>query len=139
MRLGNILWAVAALPLMAQGAAAAPLSAKPECEIAFSRMTQTVSWHQVRNRIKVDIENACAAHSTLPLQASGITVSVESGKKVAKRFRAERGIYIPALGTLQLRNVVGAPGTHGTLTIDLRSGEIRSADGFYLDLSQKSS
>ncbi len=127
-----------------QGAAAASSRAAPDCEVSFAKMRQTVSWHQAQNRIQVVIDQACAASVNLPLRTSGVTVSVETGaqNKLFSRLRAKSGTYMPNLGTLTLRDVASIGGEKKIrakdLTIDLRTGEIRSTNGFYLDLSERS-
>jgi len=129
------------ISLMAIGAAqAAPISVVPRCEIEFQKLNQNYAWQKPQNQLTIQMDGACAPKSTWPLKITNATVTVRSQGKIIGQVFSPNGDFVPSLNRIQLYQVASIGPKNFTqsqvITIDTRTGELRSHDGFYMDLSE---
>ncbi len=77
------------------------------------------------------------------MELTNVTLSIHEGSKRVALVRSKQALFIPSAGVIKLGEAEQLEITRPELksvgsfiTVDMRSGEIRSTQGFYLDLSE---
>ena len=128
----------AAVPVISWAAAAVQ---EPLCHIEIYKYVQSISWYKGSNRIKIEADHACSQNSGLPLELSNVTLTIEAANKKISKVQSLHGFYAPRerffqLGTMLRPSETGRIADASNLVVDLKTGEVRSPTGFYLDLNE---